>query len=117
MATGGGNIFERPAGVPSGRILLRGCLTARDPVLREKRMTDLSRRTIIKGTGAIGAAMLPAALQAKTARAEDREPGGTGEGNIGKRRGVARAAVDHLPLQPSSKPPSRASLDHRALSA
>jgi hypothetical protein len=30
MATGGGIIFERPAGVPTGRILLRGCLTEKE---------------------------------------------------------------------------------------
>jgi hypothetical protein len=52
-------------------------------------MTDLSRRTIIKGTGAIGAAMLPAALQAKTARAEDREPGAPGEGKHRPSAGVS----------------------------
>src|SRR5262245_57700760 len=38
-------------------------------------MTDLSRRTIIKGTGAVGAAMLPAVTPAAIATADSRESG------------------------------------------
>jgi gluconate 2-dehydrogenase gamma chain len=40
-------------------------------------MTDLSRRTIIKGTGAIGAAILPATLTEKIARADSADNHGS----------------------------------------
>jgi hypothetical protein len=39
--------------------------------MQESLMSELSRRTIIKATGAIGAAILPAALPAEIARAHD----------------------------------------------
>ena len=47
-------------------------------------MTDLSRRTIIKATSAIGAAILPAALRPEIARAHDHESGSpTKEPSVG----------------------------------